>query len=219
MITPKSLCKRSGFTLVELLTVIAIIGILAAIIIPTVGRVRQSARAATCLSNIRQSGMAVLLYAESNRGKLPGLANPYWDLAALRQVTEIKDVSKFDSTNSIIKCPEDNVVRATGFEHQPRSWSLNPVVINYNNQYLTLGARSPENEGILLTNIGAPSKTAMLVELHDRLNLFNNGNNIVALGSFDSHGGAMNVAMCDGSARRIVKMDTAGFKENVLKNH
>ncbi len=61
-----------GFTLIELLTVIAIIGILAAIIIPTVGRVRESARAAQSISNLRQCAMAIRLYAEANRDRLPG---------------------------------------------------------------------------------------------------------------------------------------------------
>lgn len=60
-----------AFTLIELLTVIAIIGILAAIIIPTVGKVRDSARAATCGSNMRQVGLAVIAYANDNRNRMP----------------------------------------------------------------------------------------------------------------------------------------------------
>lgn len=66
-------CVRSSsaFTLIELLTVIAIIGVLAAIIIPSVSRVRSSARRSMCSSNLRQIGMAFQLYATENRGLYP----------------------------------------------------------------------------------------------------------------------------------------------------
>lgn len=60
-----------GFTLVELLAVIAIVGILAGIIIPTVGAVRQSARANKLTANLRTVASAALLSADENRGRLP----------------------------------------------------------------------------------------------------------------------------------------------------
>lgn len=62
---------RSAFTLIELLTVIAIIGILAAILIPVVGSVRESARGAKCSSNMRQIGQGLLMYASENGGRGP----------------------------------------------------------------------------------------------------------------------------------------------------
>ncbi|WP_052361508.1 type II secretion system protein [Geminisphaera colitermitum] len=65
-----------AFTLVELLTVVAIIGILAGILIPVTARVRWSARSTQCTSNIRQLVQLFLLYANDNKGKLPASENP-----------------------------------------------------------------------------------------------------------------------------------------------
>jgi prepilin-type processing-associated H-X9-DG protein/prepilin-type N-terminal cleavage/methylation domain-containing protein len=62
---------RSAFTLVELLTVVAIIGVLAAILIPTVGRMRSSAQATRCGTGLRQTGQAVLLFAAEHKGRAP----------------------------------------------------------------------------------------------------------------------------------------------------
>jgi prepilin-type processing-associated H-X9-DG protein len=59
--------------LIELLTVIAIIGILAAILIPTVGKVRNSAQSARCISNLRQVGQQIMAYANDSKGNLPNL--------------------------------------------------------------------------------------------------------------------------------------------------
>ncbi len=63
--------RTAAFTLIELLTVIAIIAILAAILIPVAGTVRESARAARCGSNIRQVGQALLMFVNDNEGFAP----------------------------------------------------------------------------------------------------------------------------------------------------
>lgn len=69
---PRSfLAARRGFTLVELLAAIAIIGVLAAIVLPVAGRMRESANQAKCVSNLRTLSAALLLAAGENNGILP----------------------------------------------------------------------------------------------------------------------------------------------------
>ncbi|RRJ95697.1 type II secretion system protein [Opitutaceae bacterium TAV4] len=63
--------SKSAFTLIELLAVIVIIGILAALTLTAISRVRTQARAAKCLSNIRQYCLATSLYATDHQGILP----------------------------------------------------------------------------------------------------------------------------------------------------
>ena len=62
----------SAFTLIELLVVIAIIAILASILIPVMGRVREQGDSTKCLHNLRQIGAAIVSYSSDNDDRLPG---------------------------------------------------------------------------------------------------------------------------------------------------
>lgn len=63
--------KNKGFTLIELLVVIGIIALLAAIMMPSLRAARESARGAACVSNEKNIGMALAVYAQDGRGYLP----------------------------------------------------------------------------------------------------------------------------------------------------
>ncbi len=77
--------SRTAFTLIEMLVVIAIIALLASILIPTVSRAMQRARATKCLSSLRQIGIGVANFASENQGGLPLVTNQRLGSSAEKQ--------------------------------------------------------------------------------------------------------------------------------------
>ena len=74
--------KQKGFTLIEVLVVIAVIALLMAILLPTLQRVKRQAKAAGCRSKLRQWGVALAAYQSDHEGTLPprDFPIPFWNL-------------------------------------------------------------------------------------------------------------------------------------------
>lgn len=80
--------RDGGFTLLELLVVSAIIALLLGILLPALGAARQQARCVVCLSNLRQWGMGVNLYAQEYRGFLPRRGNGWQPVSMIHRTDD-----------------------------------------------------------------------------------------------------------------------------------
>src|ERR671911_538305 len=97
---------RRGFTLIELLVVIAIIAILAAILFPVFAQAREKARSASCLSNIKQLGLTLQMYAQDYDETLPNHAADTANfLDAKAPANWAKAVSPYAKNTQIFSCP------------------------------------------------------------------------------------------------------------------
>jgi prepilin-type N-terminal cleavage/methylation domain-containing protein/prepilin-type processing-associated H-X9-DG protein len=99
-------CK--GFTLIELLVVIAIIGVLAGILLPVLSQARESARRTQCMSNIKQIGMGLIMYANENDGAFPSDTAYSGASPAMRGLNLLYDT--YVSDNKFFNCPSDTWV-------------------------------------------------------------------------------------------------------------
>lgn len=150
--------SRRAFTLVELLVVIALIAVLAAMLFPALNRAKEKAQGIQCVSNTRQLAFAWFLYSDDHNGRLaynlggkaggkdPAIkTNANWvnnnltwgletDNTNTATLTEAA-LGNYTSKNALIyRCPADMVLsqeqRKEGWSHRVRSYSMNAMVGN-----------------------------------------------------------------------------------------
>lgn len=211
-------CKRNGFTLFELLAVIATIGILAAILLPALARSRESARRASCMANLVQLGMALRMYAEEHERSLP------WSGGGGNADGLLELRGNYVTDDHLFFCPSDPNVNDHGNKSgTPPIWTSE-----------LLGAedrgRSPDDDVSLSVRqsydyFGAytkaplqfphPSMPIPIIPLMWDISAFSDSEKVEPYdgGNFNHVPGGGNVVMMDGSAQFLTRANW--FKSNL----
>ncbi len=199
--------RRSAFTLIELLIVIGIIAVLAALLLPVFSVVSERGRMTKCESNLRQIYGAFALYANDNNGMLPVVDN--WRMASggsAQQFTVWYTVLapylgnyKGQGTKTIFTCPSINNQLKTP---ETVCYTLNRGVGETPNQQIngTHTARlNQPSKKVLLFDSGSEWTSISYAELGGNGKCGTNPNTTVFT---QVHGGKANVLFCDGHVQQ-----------------
>ena len=125
---PRAHRTSSAFTLVELLTVITILGMLVGMISPSLQRVRAKAETTACQSNLRQIGTAVWLYIPDNGNKFPSINNSWGEQVFTNAgVTNLLGtLSPYGLTAKALACPADLRSKESYYRRYTNSYEFLP---------------------------------------------------------------------------------------------
>jgi len=157
--------RRPGFTLIELLVVIAIIAILAAILFPVFAQAREKARASSCLSNQKQLGTAMAMYAQDYDERFP-----HWRAEVPKsaehpngKITWVENMQPYSKNKSIWICPSDNISAVPKNSYGGGSVALNSYWLNaYVFRWSGLAAKYPPS--VTLAEVNYPATTILFCD-------------------------------------------------------
>lgn len=169
MNSSKSRRGRRGFTLIELLVVVGIIALLLAILLPSLSNARESARAAACLSNLRQLAMAAQAYAQVHQDRYPiAQHSVFTPIKSMRFEWDFITERTYATGKTSIR-PGILWTHKTNLEvHQCPSYRGNANSIadpytgyNYNTSYIGHGAGEASPEPAKTTDVRRPGECAL----------------------------------------------------------
>jgi prepilin-type N-terminal cleavage/methylation domain-containing protein/prepilin-type processing-associated H-X9-DG protein len=161
--------KTRAFTLIELLAVITIMGVLAAIILPTVATVRRSARTAQCISNLRQVAQAGQLWITDNRDHMPDCNgwrdsetnSPQYSLRPYLDAKGGKRTSALTCPETLLRHPAPFAPSPDGLTDNLRTYSINQYACRTQAGAMNSAmASNPKN----LSDVRHPSKTSFFMD-------------------------------------------------------
>ena len=150
---------RRGFTLIELLVVIAIIAILAAILFPVFARAREKARQTSCLSNVKQLSLGMMMYAQDYDEHLTrcreGFAGPAWQWPLTTCWPWFAEIQPYVKSTQMFNCPS----YAGQGSYAPADQLGG---LGYGLNYWI----AQQNPGLSMGAIVKPAETALLMDLN-----------------------------------------------------
>jgi len=163
--------KRHGFTLIELLVVIAIIAILAAILFPVFARAREKARQTSCVSNLKQIGLAAQMYAQDYDERLTRSITICWGNPILEKVPHYVLLQPYVKSWKVWACPS---AIGSCYNDSSQHSGVNPILNDPMLKALTglpsdfqMNYMPPEDmnvNGYKLARFQAPAQTVMYAD-------------------------------------------------------
>ena len=196
---------KRGFTLIELLVVIAIIAILAAILFPVFARAREKARQTTCLSNLKQMGLAILMYAQDYDERY-NLAYTSTDVGTLHWPNLLEP---YHRNVQIYECPSD-----------PDVWNRGEYMLSYIASYALFRPGTTPSGTVTIVRMAEITRPAELIAIAENADGdssgpdaeyaygthgagVNPGKNPWARVTLDRHMGNSNYVFADGHAKAL----------------